>query len=191
MLIATFPCEPVLHLCILPILHVHPEYIDLMQWRNPAELSQNAPRHAPKRVLTHIAAVCAGAASSSEPLCFLCKHPHNDGEKCSKCGHIGHVAGPKIVRSRGPSNSALHFVAGDVSDPSMPGPKFKEHLLLAGILRKMVFVEELLQAEPLYEVTEADYNFRHVFAQRTLRSSVFMDDTSLSCDISGPLIRYL
>ncbi len=71
-----------------------------------------------------------------------------------------------LAHSRGPTNPTLHFMAADMS--SLPTARFREHLLLATVLRKQVFVEELGLAEPAFELTEADQAWRHVFAQREL-----------------------
>lgn len=64
----------------------------------------------------------------------------------------------------GPTNPNLHFVAEDAS--TMAPDKFKGHLLLSSILRRQVFHDELEMPEALFEYAEADYNWRHVFAQK-------------------------
>jgi hypothetical protein len=66
-------------------------------------------------------------------------------------------------RPAGPTDPNLHFVAEDVT--TLPAPKFRGHLLLAALLRKQVFVDELEQPEHLYELSETDLQWRHIFAQ--------------------------
>ncbi len=49
----------------------------------------------------------------------------------------------------------------------MPAAKFREHAILAAILRRQVFVDELEKAEAEYELADADRQCRHVFIKST------------------------
>lgn len=66
-----------------------------------------------------------------------------------------------VSAARGPTNINIHFEAADVS--CLPPDKFREHLVLAAIVRRQVFVEELEYAEAEYQITAADNFCRHVF----------------------------
>jgi hypothetical protein len=100
------------------------------------------------------AAVEAHAAVSGVPS----THAHTSKETCEECGHVGREALVQIVGT--PTNPAVHFDAAD--ETSLPPQLYRQHVILAGIVRRQVFVDELGRAEAEFEVTEADRAFRHV-----------------------------
>jgi hypothetical protein len=96
-------------------------------------------------------------------LCVGCKLPHVEGTACSNCGFVR----SRIMARAGPTPSNLHFVAEDAS--TLAPDKFTGHLLLASILRRQVFHDEMEMPEALFEKSDEDMQWRHVFAQSAWR----------------------
>ena len=105
-------------------------------------------------------------------MCNVCFHAHLEGQKCEVCGHIGRTEAMRSLSRPGPTDPNLHFVAEDAS--TLPPDKLRGHLLLASILRRQVFCDEMELPEGPFEFTDADYMWRHVFAQSTLLSLLLM-----------------
>lgn len=98
-------------------------------------------------------------------MCSACQHPHFEGQKCEICGHIGRTEAVRSLSRSGPTDPNLHFVAEDAS--TLPPDRLRGHLLLAAILRRQVFCDEMELPEGPFELTDGDYMWRHVFAQST------------------------
>ena len=75
-----------------------------------------------------------------------------------------------LPASTAPTNPEIHFVAHDASSPEA---EWKGHILLASILRKTIFHDELGLPEAEYEHSHEDVKWRHVFTRSTFSRPPF------------------
>lgn len=92
----------------------------------------------------------------------------------------------RILITGTPTNPSVHFDAAD--ETSLAPQLYRQHVILAGIVRRQVFVDELGRAEAEFEVTEADRAFRHVLIRSECRMRRCCVCTTKVCAQLRPLL---
>mmetsp|Transcript_10889 Transcript_10889/g.13673 ORF Transcript_10889/g.13673 Transcript_10889/m.13673 type:complete len:263 (+) Transcript_10889:39-827(+) len=109
--------------------------------------------------ISSVTAAMEAEQDANAPLCTVCSHHHNQGEKCPICGHKGKG---KIYQRliEGPASQGLHY---EYFDTRTDENSYKGNWTFCKIIRRRVFCEEGGIPEHI-EFDEYDPPSRHAIA---------------------------